>query len=183
MNVGTMGARPVPKPSSQTVTEALNLLSAMGGGSKDVRRALEEMKAVQTANEALVEQAKAIIADAGKRSATVAAAEQALAKERDKFEQNSIARRVLLDRLDADRRSDTEKAQAEQDAAAAELAEREKWVTAAEADVAARAIACQAQESAIAGRQGGLAAKEIELGRRQAGLDAAYERLRAAMPS
>lgn len=182
MSVGTMGARPVPKPSSQVVSEALSLLTAFGGGDKDIRKALVEMKDVQIANEALVEQAKTIIAEANIRANAVAAAEVALAKRQAEFEQTLRQSETRIARLNGEIDTRAEKAKAEQDAAAAELEAREKRVVAGEAYLAARIIDVQGKESAVAGQQGSLTAKAIELGHREAELNAAYERLRAAMP-
>lgn len=66
--VGTLQAlRSVSRPSGTVIQEALNLLSAMGGGSKAVKTSLMEMKAVQLNNEAVLLEAKDTITEADHR--------------------------------------------------------------------------------------------------------------------
>jgi len=91
--VGTLQVlRSIPHPSSQIVQEALNLLAAMGGGSKTVKTLLKEMKVVQDNNESVLAEAKATIAEANNRDQEVSDREAALVQRTKQAEATIIGR-------------------------------------------------------------------------------------------
>ena len=77
------GTRRVPKPSSDVLNEALNLLVALGGG-EDIKKMVAEMKAVQEHNEAVLKQALEATAEANKRTMDAEQAEAEAERARSK---------------------------------------------------------------------------------------------------
>jgi len=93
--VGTVGAvKMIQKPDPNTLTEALSLLSALGGKG-ETKNYLEEMLDVQLNNETVFKQATQAVADYNKIKADVEFAE-------DKFKRESVASEVLLDKRSDD---------------------------------------------------------------------------------
>ena len=71
--VGSVGmVRSTSRPSSLVIQEALNLLSALGGGTPAVKKLLEEMKSVQTHNEEVLQSAKDAVVIANERERQIA---------------------------------------------------------------------------------------------------------------
>lgn len=186
MTVGAMGVvrpvRGVPKPNSEVTGAAIELLRAFGGGTKEVRELLAEMHAVQAHNDAVVVEAKAAVADANKRTAETVAAEQALDKAAADFAVEVNETRARLAKLDQEIKDRKVKANDELDARSEALDAREKLIGVREDEVASRGHSCQEREAACSRRETAVNFQEIESARRKAELDAAYERLRAAMP-
>jgi len=65
-NIGQV--KSTPKPNAAVATEAMGLLAAMGGGDMNIKKALKEMKEIQTHNETVLASAKDSINEANKRT-------------------------------------------------------------------------------------------------------------------
>lgn len=183
MPIGNMGAAySVPKPGSPVLTEALNLIVAMGGGDPKIKTLLEEMKAVQTHNEDLVVTAREAVAEANKRAAETLAGQEALAKERAEFSQTAIQASARIAQNDRECKEAAARTKEEAEARARELDERERLLKLSEERSASRENDVQRRESELQRWQNKLGTDQMLFEKQQAELNASYKRLRAALP-
>lgn len=76
----------VPSPGSAALNEALNLISGLGSGDKNLKKMLEEMKEVQKHNEEIAQDAVDAVSEAIKTQDLLRKDSLALEKDREAFE-------------------------------------------------------------------------------------------------
>jgi hypothetical protein len=80
---------PVPSPGSAALQEALNLIAGLGSGDKNLKKMLEDMKAVQLNNEKVAEEAVAAIGECNKKSISIKADAERLEHNRQAIEESN----------------------------------------------------------------------------------------------
>lgn len=80
----------IPDPSSSVLDQALRLIAGLGGGDRDTKAMLQEMRDVQLKNESFVEEAKSYVNEISKREAALKVREDALAKKEAEVEALAI---------------------------------------------------------------------------------------------
>jgi chromosome segregation ATPase len=147
MTIGRLGTvRPNPKPEPGAYTDALDLLTAFGGGDKKLRKILEETHAAMVSNQALIEAADKLLGETRDRIGQAEKAEAALAsrvaKENARMDKEAARLAAAAKSLQDDRT-----------ATADELAGHKAGLTVREREVLKRETAAAAKETSLLHRE------------------------------
>ncbi len=175
------GTRGVPKPKAEVASEALNLLTFLGGNNKAGAKMLAEMKDVQSHNEKLLAQANLAIQEANRL-------QDGVDKSQAKFDADTRNARAVFEKRenDLDKRNlslDHEK-QVNDDCFKTQktsLSDDIKRVNDAENANTARAVVLKGYDKELQGREKAVKAGQDANLRLRKDLDARDMRMKAAM--
>ncbi len=173
----------VPRPSATVATEALNLLSALGGGDKKVRKELEEMRDVQTHNERVFKDAKAVLTEVTKAQTKLD--EETAQQTRHNMQTRSELTTRTANLGAREQRLDAKVSRSERESAdhVSALNERDRKLSSAFAELQTRERDCDAKSQALGVQHAELAAKLQATETLRTSLKAREARLRTALDS
>ncbi len=175
------GTRGVPKPSAAVASEALNLLTFLGGNNKAGAKMLADMKDVQGHNEKLLNQANLAIQEANRL-------QDGVDKSQAKLDADTVNTRAVFEKCenDLDKRNLAidHKKQVDDNyfkTQKASLSDDIKRVNTAEAAFAAREKALKGHDMELQGREKAIKEGQDANLRLRKDLDARDTRMKAAM--